>query len=101
MNKQEFLKNLEVEIKISKLSPYTLRNYLDFNRQLLEHSKKDPEDVDKDGEDHCADQVRYACMSRPWVTKRLIPRGPLVAEEPTLDELMEEFDRKLKRRHRI
>ena len=28
MNKEEFLKRLETEIKISKLSPYTLRNYV-------------------------------------------------------------------------
>jgi integrase/recombinase XerD len=42
MNQQEFLKNLETEIKISKLSPYTLRNYLDANKQLLNHSNKQP-----------------------------------------------------------
>lgn len=24
------------------------------------------EDIDTDQEDHCADDVRYACMSRPW-----------------------------------
>lgn len=27
----------------------------------------DPEDVDTDQEDHCYDDVRYACMSRPWI----------------------------------
>jgi len=42
MNQHEFLKNLETEIKISKLSPYTLRNYLDSNKQLFQHSKKQP-----------------------------------------------------------
>lgn len=25
------------------------------------------EDIDTDQEDHCADDVRYACMSRPWM----------------------------------
>ena len=25
-----------------------------------------PEDLDTDQEDHCYDEVRYACMSRPW-----------------------------------
>jgi len=45
MEKQEFLKNLETEIKIAKLSPYTLRNYLDFNLQLLNHSNKQPEQI--------------------------------------------------------
>ncbi len=27
------------------------------------------EDVDTEQEDHCYDDCRYACMSRPWVTK--------------------------------
>lgn len=28
--------------------------------------ESDPEDIDTDQEDHAADDVRYACMSRPW-----------------------------------
>jgi hypothetical protein len=32
----------------------------------LQHDKRKPEDVDTDGEDHAADEWRYACMSRPW-----------------------------------
>jgi hypothetical protein len=35
----------------------------------LQHDKGKPEDVDTDGEDHAADELRYACMSRPWVRK--------------------------------
>jgi hypothetical protein len=35
----------------------------------LQHSKTKPEDLDTDGEDHAADELRYACMSRPWVRK--------------------------------
>jgi len=46
METADFLKRLETEIKISKLSEYTLRNYLDFNRQLLEHAKKLPDQID-------------------------------------------------------
>jgi len=45
MKSDEFLKRLETEIKISKLSNYTLRNYIDFNEKLLEHSKKNPEEI--------------------------------------------------------
>ena len=45
MNKQDFFKRIETEIKISKLSNYTLRNYLDFNKRLLEHAKKPPEQI--------------------------------------------------------
>jgi hypothetical protein len=33
----------------------------------LQHDAARPEDVDTAGEDHAADDVRYACMSRPWV----------------------------------
>lgn len=29
---------------------------------------KHPEDIDTDQEDHCVDDVRYACMSRPWMS---------------------------------
>jgi len=46
MEKEDFLKRLETEIRISKMSEYTLRNYLIFNRQLLEHAKKLPEQID-------------------------------------------------------
>ena len=33
----------------------------------LQHDELRPEDVDTDGEDHAPDDVRYACMSRPWL----------------------------------
>lgn len=32
----------------------------------LQHDDKNPEDLDTDAEDHAADELRYACMSRPW-----------------------------------
>lgn len=58
MNKEDFLKKLETEIKISKLSEYTLRNYLDFNKQLLEHSKKQPDQIEnQDVKNFLADQM--------------------------------------------
>jgi len=47
MEINEFLKRLETEIKISKLSEYTLRNYLIFNKQLLEHANKIPEQIEQ------------------------------------------------------
>lgn len=40
---------------------------------ILQHDERDAEDLDTDGEDHAADETRYACMSRPWV-----PRQPVV-----------------------
>jgi len=47
MEKNEFLKRLETEIKISKLSQYTLRNYVIFNKKLLEYSNKSPEQIEQ------------------------------------------------------
>lgn len=45
MTTEEFLKKLEVELKISKNSAYTLRNYLDSNKKFLEFIKKNPEKI--------------------------------------------------------
>lgn len=36
----------------------------------LQHDEKRPEDLDTEGEDHCGDTARYACMSRPWFRKQ-------------------------------
>jgi hypothetical protein len=33
----------------------------------LQHDKSRAEDVDTEGEDHAADELRYACMSRPYI----------------------------------
>ena len=45
----------------------------DFIRTVpaLQHDPDRPEDLDTDGEDHCADEVRYGCASRPWVPKQV------------------------------
>lgn len=43
MNFQEFLKKLEIELKISKNSPYTIRNYVNANKNLLSFFNKFPE----------------------------------------------------------
>jgi integrase/recombinase XerD len=48
MEVAEFLKKLEVELKISKNSEYTLRNYVNFNRKFLEYIKKNPENITED-----------------------------------------------------
>lgn len=34
---------------------------------VLQHDSARAEDVDTDGEDHAADETRYACMSRPYI----------------------------------
>ena len=34
---------------------------------MLQHDKNRAEDLDTEAEDHAADSVRYACMSRPYI----------------------------------
>ncbi len=43
---------------------------------LLQESKKNPDDVDTDQEDHIYDEVRYACMSRPMTAKHVVHTNP-------------------------
>ncbi len=45
MEKEEFLKKLEIELKISKNSKYTLRNYLKANESLLKFTNKKPDQI--------------------------------------------------------
>ena len=40
----------------------------------LQHDANRPEDVDTDSEDHAADELRYACMSRPWMITKSVPK---------------------------
>ena len=46
---------------------YVFRTCREFIRTipLLQYDKVKPEDVDSDGEDHQADEMRYLCMARP------------------------------------
>lgn len=59
---------------------YFLDTCVDSIRTIpsLQHDERDKEDLDTDGEDHAADETRYACMSRPWVPRAsstvLLPR---------------------------
>ncbi len=48
MNKQDFLKKIEVELKISKNSEYTIRNYVKANEKLLDFVHKQPDQIDED-----------------------------------------------------
>jgi len=54
----------------------------------LQHDEDNPEDLDTDMEDHPGDEVRYACMSRPWVRpvrsadKPAQPKGTVVLLGP-------------------
>lgn len=53
---------------------YVFKNCKAFIRTipLLQYDEHKPEDLDTDGEDHVADEVRYFCMSRP-IEPRMAP----------------------------
>jgi Terminase large subunit, T4likevirus-type, N-terminal len=65
----------------------------------LQHDASNPEDVDTDSEDHAADTVRYACMSRPWIRKAPEPPKKTELRNPTLGELTEMHDKRMRSRH--
>ncbi len=48
MEKEEFLEKLKVELKISKNSDHTLRNYYNANRDFLEFTNKKPEQISEE-----------------------------------------------------
>lgn len=79
---------------------YAAHECEDFWRTMptLQHDEKNPEDLDSDGEDHVADEVRYACMSRPWKPKlQLPPQGlklPLLPGQTTIAQLVAASTRK-------
>jgi hypothetical protein len=56
---------------------FTFSTCVDSIRTIpaLQHDADRPEDVDTDGEDHAADEWRYACMSRPYV-RTVVPPKP-------------------------
>jgi hypothetical protein len=58
----------------------------------LQHDDKKPEDVDTESEDHAPDEIRYACMSRPYIREIAPPRKLIAvgkANEVNLDDLWE------------
>jgi integrase/recombinase XerD len=48
MNKQEFLEKIEIELKISKSSEYTIKSYVRANRDFLDFIGKNPEEITED-----------------------------------------------------
>jgi hypothetical protein len=57
---------------------YTFSTCVDSIRTIpaLQHDPDKPEDLDTDGEDHAADEWRYACMSRPYQPMKAVPKKP-------------------------
>jgi hypothetical protein len=61
----------------------------------LQHDQTKAEDVDTESEDHAPDEIRYACMSRPYVKDASKPKpGKLLMVGPgnqvSLDDLWEQ-----------
>jgi len=48
MQKEEFLQKIETELKIAKNSEHTIKSYLKSNLDLLNFTKKEPEQIEKD-----------------------------------------------------
>lgn len=53
----------------------------------LQHDRAKPEDVDTDSEDHAPDEIRYACLSRPYVNEVETPIARKYLADATLDDL--------------
>lgn len=45
MNQEEFLKKLEIELKISKASPHTIQSYIKYNKALLDFTNLQPNEI--------------------------------------------------------
>jgi hypothetical protein len=55
---------------------------------FMQHDSTRPEDIDTDGEDHAADDVRYACNSRPWTRSvKAAPKPVKLIQQATLNDL--------------
>jgi len=48
MDPEEFLKKIETELKISRNSQHTIRNYIRANKSLLDFTKKQPKEITTD-----------------------------------------------------
>jgi len=98
MNSQEFLKNLETEIKISKLSPYTLRNYINFNKQLLLHSGKEPTTIEQqDVKNFLADKMaeRASASNILFLASIRFAYSNILGKDPTTGVKRPKADKKI------
>jgi hypothetical protein len=67
---------------------------------VLQHDDSRAEDLMTDSEDHAADEVRYACMSRPWIRKQPQPaEASRIIRIPTLGELTASHDKQHEQRY--
>jgi hypothetical protein len=57
---------------------------------VLQHDPNRAEDLDTKAEDHAADDVRYACMSRPWI--KSLPKDDAVKRDAFREARDERYD---------
>jgi hypothetical protein len=67
----------------------------------LPHDDHKPEDIPDSGhEDHCADEWRLACMSRPWYRPKVEPKLTRSLEDATYAEILAATDRGQRQRYK-
>lgn len=68
----------------------TFDNCIDSIRTvpMQQHDPDRLEDIDTDGEDHAADEWRYACMSRPWAKPAPVVTPARFDTDRTIQELI-------------
>lgn len=75
---------------------YTFSTCVDSIRTVpaLQHDPDKPEDLDTTGEDHAADEWRYACMSRPWVQEIETPKDIIkeLIRPRSISEVVAEYE---------
>ena len=75
MEQEEFLEKLEVELKISKNSEHTIKNYVRANKDLLNFLKKEPENVTEDDvKTHAGEYVTKFKISARVIFKSHLPK---------------------------
>jgi integrase/recombinase XerD len=88
MNKEEFLKKLEVELKISKNSEHTIKNYLQANKKLLENSNINPDKInEQEVKDYIAERLDKSSSSSVILFLAAIKYAysTILKKDPTID----------------
>ncbi len=62
---------------------------------MMQHDPDRPEDLQTHSEDHVVDEIRYGCMSRPYI-RQAPPKVSKLIEfrRPTLNDLLADYDRR-------
>ena len=80
---------------------YVFQNCRGFIRTMpmLTYDRVNPEDLDTNGEDHLADEVRYLCMEHPIAPKPVQVKKAL-AYNPVSYTHLDVYKRQIQKRHK-